>query len=606
EEWAVGGLLGAGVGLAIASPLVLLAGPLPGFLPSSMAGESLWAYALHALTLSVALACAVCGAWFAGQQDDEEHVRGTRFYKNPQQAVAALQSLETPRMSDAQAAGAKPGIRIGGLEWSRSRETAHALVLGMPDAGKTAGALRPMVDQALARRDRVILHDPKSDFVSTHFDPVTTVLLGPWDARSVIWDAGRDFDDDALIDEFAAATCGSADAGQNAYFHNGAAAILAGLIKTFAAGGGWTWEQLAEALRVEPLARIRLAATGDERVQDVMPSVFCAPPGKPPQLGTGERGIVSTLGTAIRELKKMAAVAAARPDAQRFGLRAWLKGEAHQEIRLVILNNNALYKSSARALFGGMLAVLASSINADRDEQSADDEGVWVIVDEGKQLGPGGLEQVQEIAEMGRSKGVRVVLALQDASQLEAAVGRDKASPFTSMQSTRIYLRASPESADRIAQTIGAREVRRTQNTASGGALQGKTQNLPEPVPVLMSSDLTGLKTSKGRLGVDIQMLVAIEDVIGLLVQNSGPRPLRTHEPFERCPVWRGVAKAAAPEPQLAAAIPEPGDRAPQPDPDIDSPFIDEPASTPAPDESPFGEQDHEPDPAEDFDWTKE
>ena len=609
EEPLIGALLGAGLGAAVTSPLTLLAGPLPGLTPGSMAGESWLSTVLHALTLSTTLSCAVAGAWIASQQESEQHVRGTRFYTDPHDAAAALQGLETPRMSNAQRSGKRPGLRIGGLEWSRSRETAHVLVLGLPDAGKSAGALRPMLNQALARDDRVILHDPKSDFVSTHYDPATTVILGPWDQRSVIWDAGQDFDDDALIDEYAMATCKAVEAsGQNSYFHDGAAAILAGLIKSFARDGGWTWEQMAAALRVEPIERIRLAAQGDERVMDVMPSVFACPPGKLPQLGTGERGIISTLGTAVRELKKMAAIAVARPDAPRFGLRAWLKGTAHQEIRLVILNNNALYKNAARALFSGMLAVIASSVNADRNEQSAEDDGAWLIVDEGKQLGPGGLEQVLEIAEMGRSKGVRVALALQDASQLEATVGREKASPFTSMQSTRIYLRSAPESAEKIAQTVGDREVRRIQNTASGGALHGKTQGLSERVPVLLTSDLTGLKTTRRRDGtVDIEMLVAIEDVIGRMVQNSGPRPVRKHLQFDRCPVWRGIAPLEQrnarrdPETPAPAAQELPG---PAIDPDTESTFIDAPA--PESGASAFDEPATLTDLDDAFDWTEE
>jgi len=220
-------------------------------------------------------------------------------------------------------------------------------------------------------------------------------------------------------------------------------------------------------------------------------------------------------------------------------LRAWLVGEAHSEIRLVILNSSALYQSAGEAIFGSMLAVVSSAASAALPEKSADEAGaLWCILDEGKQLGAVALDRVQIMAEVGRSRGVRVVLGLQDAGQLEAAVGREKAGPMMSMQSTRFYLRAAPGSAETIVKTVGEREIQRIANTASGGAVQGKTSSY-ERVPVLTTSDLTGLHTTRIDDGTaDIEMLVAIEDVVGKLVQNTGKRRSSIAPQFVPCAAW--------------------------------------------------------------------
>lgn len=599
EEVLIGAILGAGVGLAVTSPLTLLAGPLPGLLPGSMAGESLWGFSLHTLMLGVAASCACAGAWIAANQESEQHIRGMRFYRDPDEAAVELQAIEVPRMSPAQRTGKARGLVIGGVEWSRSRETEHMLVLGLPGGGKTAGVLRPTLDQALARAgSRVLLHDLKGDFTQSHFDPATTVLLGPWDARSAIWDAAADIDSPALSDEFAGSVCGVADSGQNRYFHQGAAAILAGLIKSYQRSGArWTWAQLGDALRAAPVDLIRRAAEGDALVRQAVPSVFAPVRGKI-ELTVGERSLLSTLGNSSRMLLQLAAVDAARPQAPRFSLRQWLLGTAHAEIRLAILNSSALYGQAAESIFGAMLAVVSATVSAALPEKSADDGGaLWCIFDEGKQAGATALERLQVIAEVGRSRGVRVVLGLQDAGQLAAAVGREKAEPMMSMQGTRIYLRAAPGSAENIVRTVGEREIQRIQNTATGGAIQGKTATY-DRVPVLSPSDLTGLRATRlpGDTA-DIQMLVAIEGAIGLLVQNSGPRPARIAAQFEPCPAWRmGLPpeqQQIAPQPTPPAAI----------DPDIESPFGDSPA--PEPDvESPF--DDSAPDADDAIDWTKE
>ena len=610
EELMIGGLLGGGVGLAVTAPLVLLAGPLPGFTPSAMAGEPMWAAALHAAMLGAAVACAAAGAWIAARQESEQHVRGARFYQDLAEATAVLQGLEDARMSPAQRAGQVQGLALAGLRLSRKREVAHQLFIGLPEAGKTT-VIRSDIDQAIERRDRVLLHDPKSDFVRTHFDPAHAVILGPWDARSAIWDAASDIDSPALADEFAASVCGVADSGQNRYFHSGAATLLGGLIKSYMRGGAaWTWHQIARDLGSDPIALVQRAALGDPLVRQAMPSVF-APrkPGQPPALGQGERSILSTLANSSRILMQLGAVDAARPDAPRFSLRRWMLGTAHSEIRLVILNSNAMYATAQETLWGAMLSGVSATISAQMPEKSADDDGaLWLIADEAPQLGPAGLERLLVIQEVGRSRGVRVIIAAQEESQFAARCGMEKAAPMLSMQGLKIYGRCSDATADAIARRVGNREIQRLENTASGGAVQGKTSR-HDSVPVLVPSDITGLRlTDDGP-----ELLVQIGDVIGRVVQPFGPKPIEREPQLIECPAWRAARlpdpPAPQPQPTPPQATPPPtdgGGRAPQEqepafdlDRDIESPFGDAPTPAPGADT-----------PAQDADdatdWTKE
>ncbi|EQD30021.1 Type IV secretory pathway VirD4 component-like protein, partial [mine drainage metagenome] len=299
-------------------------------------------------------------------------------------------------------------------------------------------------------------------------------------------------------------------------------------------------------------------------------------------------------------LVQLGAVDAARPGAARFSLRRWMLGTAHENVRLVILNSNAMYAGAQEALWGAMLAVVAATISAAMPEKSADDDGaLWLIADEAPQLGPAGLERLLVIQEVGRSRAVRVIIAAQEESQFAARCGMEKAAPMLSMQGLKIYGRCSDATADAIVRRVGNREIQRIENTASGGAVQGKTSR-HDSVPVLMPADITGLRlTDEGP-----ELLVQIGDVIGRVVQLFGPKPVEREPQLIECPAWRAarLPDPPAPAPQPAPPQPTPpatdGGRAPpqeqEPafDSDIDSPFTHEP--------------DADPDPAEDFDWTKE
>ncbi|EQD26116.1 type IV secretory pathway VirD4 component, partial [mine drainage metagenome] len=193
-------------------------------------------------------------------------------------------------------------------------------------------------------------------------------------------------------------------------------------------------------------------------------------------------------------------------------------------------------------------------------EKSADDDdALWMILDEGKQLGAAGLEAVQVIEEVGRSRGVRVWLALQDGQQLAAVVGQDKAGPMMSMQSLRVYLRAAPESAENLARTVGEREIQRIQSTAGGGALQGKTSTY-DRVPILLPGDLTGLTAERLSDGdVLVEMLVAVEDAIGKVTYKADPRIPGIAPASVPCIAWEsGVLPA---DPAQVAAVAAAGGR---------------------------------------------
>ena len=577
EEIILGALLGALTGLATLTPILLTASRLApaGWLSLlHMPPGSLLDRALYALAWAVPLAGAIGGGWYFARQESEQHMRGPRLYRDPDEAAGILAGIEAARMSDAQRKDTVRGIVIGGVELSRRRETEHFLMTGLPGGGKTVGVIFPVLDQVLARGDRAIAHDSKGDVTAARYDETTSVLLGPWDERAAIWDAGADFFSPALVDEFAASVCGAdpKTAGQNLSFHIGAALLLRGLIKArMTAGEAWTWVMLADDLALMPRVLIQRAAQGDALVSKACPSAFSGDPDA--ELGRGEQAMLSILSTSAAFVLQFAAVQRAKgADARLFSIRRWLLGETDTHIRLVLLNNNSQYSKISRAIFGSMLVVVSALASSTAmPEQPADAAGLWLILDEARQLGPAGLEAANTVAEVGRSRGVRVLLGLQDSEQLAAEVGRDVAAPMLSMQGLRLYLRAAPGAAENLVRTVGEREIQRIQSTAQAGAVQGKTATY-DRVPVCNPADFTGLGVRADGDFLAVELIVQADDVLCRLVQRVDPRRYRP-----RCPAllpsqaWsHGALLALQPQPQHDTdAQPV---HAPQRDADADTP----------------------------------
>ena len=127
--------------------------------------------------------------WIMGNHPQIWHNRGMEYIDDIDMATKELQSDETAMMTLKQKE-CHTGVRIGGVELSRKREVAHILLVGLPGGGKTV-IINNVLQQILDRGDRAIIHDPKGDF-SSWLPESESVLLGPWDARSVAWDIATD------------------------------------------------------------------------------------------------------------------------------------------------------------------------------------------------------------------------------------------------------------------------------------------------------------------------------------------------------------------------------------------------------------------------------
>ena len=589
-EIAIGAALGAGAGLAIASTLLVLTRtPAASLWPSTILElPSGWLRLQAGLLFGSALVGGGWGGIIASRQKSEQHIRGTLYLQHPGEALDALQDQERARMSAAQRSGKIRGLVIGGVELARQTEVGHGLMVAQPNSGKTT-ILADALDHALARGDKVLLHDPKVEFVETHYrEDGEVVILGPWDMRSAVW-SPADIDSPALADEFASAVYGAKEAkGANAYFNKTAAGVLAGLIKSHMLDGSqWSWTDLVQWIESEPIAMIKRAAQGDGIVRLLMPGAFLPKP----KLSDGAHSVISTLASESTLIQQLAAIDCSRPDALRFSFRRWLLNEDHQQVRLVILNSSDEYATASASLFGAMFSTISATVASRMPNLNPDSPGaLWLLLDEFPQLGAGGIAKMLTIAEVGRSRGCRVWAALQNESQLAARMGIEAAAPVLSVAGTRVYLKCSEEDASTVSRRYGDRELQRIETTASQGAVQGKRathERLPAILPAALTSlipDATGVWLILGRGAL-----------LGLLHHAFGPRRPKITQPNIEAMDWRtGTLPRSTPANPAQDPV---QDRAPTPTLDEPAPLDDLP-NQPAPDRA-------EPDVNLDSEWRE-
>lgn len=440
-----------------------------------------------------------------GWQSQEWHYAGMQLL-DEHEVRQALQVRERALFSREQREGRVQGVQIGGVELSRTREVGHIAVAGLPGAGKTV-LLTAITQQALGRGDRVLLHDPKGDFLDWIWGD-ECIVLGPWDARAVPWDLRADINTPERAVTFAGAIFNQTDAGQNQYFVDAAREVFAALVKHLQRGrsDSWGWPDLADLLQSGAANIVRVAHDGDPVTRTLVPEA-------------GTRTVQSILSEVVRSTAWIPAYASAFDVDQRrqaFSFSRWLAKASPAKV--VVMNNDARYATRSEQLFSAMLASVASVVSSPvMGDCSADESGLWVIADEYPQLGRQAQRAIGTIEEMGRSRGVRVIKAVQDESQLFAAVGREKGEALRSVQQTRIYLKLATGSAAELSQRLGQKEIMRVEFPHIVGG--GNKRVTKDRQPVVRVDELTGLRVRKNGLPSGVEMIIHSDDVLGRLVQ---------------------------------------------------------------------------------------
>lgn len=352
---------------------------------------------------------------------DTRIIAGRRLFEGK----AAHRRLK--KIAQEEMAGSGVGIKLHpGFDWplSRERETRHFMLVGSVGGGKTQ-ILTPMALAAIGRGDRVLIFDIKADFTSTL--PVDFALLAPWDSRSMVWDVARDCVNAQDARELAAQLIPT---GQDPMWHQAARQILTAVIQQLQAykADAWTWKDLHQ-----------LSASSQEDLLNIV-SRFTP---EAANLLAGESkttdGILINLSASLSIVADLAAAWGYLDSSRRFSFSEWLLNPNYK-YKTVVLQGSGRYAELARGYVKGCISLLAGRINS---AELADDRNrrVWIFLDEFPQLGK--LEKISSIIEVGRSKGVCVVLGAQDMAQVQETYGQYVGKTWGSMIGTQFVVRVN-------------------------------------------------------------------------------------------------------------------------------------------------------------------
>lgn len=375
----------------------------------------------------------------------ERHLRGRQIVEGRKAHRIGTQSERAAVRRTGQGIHIHPGITI-----SMERETNHFAIIGSPGGGKTT-VIMPMVVQAVERGDKVILFDNKAYF--TERLPQRAILIAPWDTRSVQWAVHKDCISGAEARELAARLILES---HDPMWSNAARLVLTGLIVHLQQQGTpWGWKDLSGLLNL-PV----------EGLQEIIETAYPEAWRSVEIASRTTQSILITLASYMAQVHDMARVWGNAEDG--FSITEWLNDD-YQGERTIIMQGNQKFREMQNSIVNGMLSMAGAHINSPALNDSTT-RRIWLFLDEAPQLKKA--DWIPDIVAVGRSKGVRVVLGIQDVAQLRDIYGRDQAESWTSMIGTYIFTKIGGNDTARwISETIGVREVERFERSTSTSSL---------------------------------------------------------------------------------------------------------------------------------------
>ncbi|WP_168185618.1 type IV secretion system DNA-binding domain-containing protein [Acidiferrobacter sp. SPIII_3] len=455
-----------------------------------------WGWRRFVPTVVAALFGASAGGavWRLLTIPSERHIRGFILHKDPHAIAMALK----PGKAEAPGVLIHPEVPI-----SQSLETRHTLLVGGSGGGKTT-VLWPLIQQAQARGDKILLFDSKGDFTEKLGGRFT--LLSPTDSRSARWALGNDILTNLDAHSLTETLIPSAPGGdKEPMWVNGARALLLGVITDVQHnnGQGWGFVTLAAAI-ARALADFDTLKNIIAREDPAMLSLLGGEDAAAPSRTT--MGFLVQVATSVRHVINLGVAAADLAHSKNPGwaVRAWLAGKTPP---VAVVG----FRDSARSLSQAWAASLIEQVVrqvGDMPDASPADRRIWLIVDEAPRSGK--IPSITDALTTARSKGLRAILGIQSLAQIREVYTRETATTWAGQTASKIICQTTaPEDQKWCSDLLGEREVERyshqiSQNyhNDSGAQHSGSWQRVREPVllPASFGQELRVLPTGPRAL----------------------------------------------------------------------------------------------------------
>lgn len=383
---------------------------------------------------------------FLRPRDGLIHLRGSFRHEGAEatkRLVAAL-AARVKRRPDHEIA---PGVAYSADMWTR-----HVLVVGGVGSGKST-AIKPLIEKIVEANEQMLLFDPKSEFTIGFKKPA---LLAPWDKRSLSWDIARDMRNQLDMRRFAATMIRES---QDPMWSNASRQLLVGLMIYLKStrGNDWGWMELRDLVA---LPQTNLLLIMKEWHPEAVRAVEKA--------SVTTAGILINLSSFCAAIFDLAEAWGMVPPERRVSFVEWTQGRSR--FPQIILQGHGAYADLTKSYVEGIVGIVSAMVNSVEMEDDPKRK-IWFVADEFVQMGK---IPVRPLFEVGRSRGVRCVVACQDLSQVEELYGAPMVKALVGMCGTLLIGQTMQgETAEQLCKAFGAREVERANLSSSYGGAGG-------------------------------------------------------------------------------------------------------------------------------------
>jgi hypothetical protein len=187
-------------------------------------------------------------------------------------------------------------------------------------------------------------------------------------------------------------------------------------------GESWGWKDLADLLATpEKELLAMMSEANPEAIRAVE------------QTGTTTTGILINLSAFLSVIYDLAEAWPKRVKSRMFSVREWIF-DGNAPHKAILLGGNKEFGPLMSAFAGALVAQAAACVCSPRLADSRT-RRLYFILDEFPQMGK---VDIEPLVAVGRSKGARIWLGLQDFGQLKSLYGQDGAQAITAMVGTLI------------------------------------------------------------------------------------------------------------------------------------------------------------------------
>lgn len=448
-------------------------------------------HTITTLSTMAGVSAGTLAGWLLGRgKQVKKHNEGRRYYKHIWPAILATK--------DAIKVFGK-GINIHPMvPIDRDRETRHIMIVGSIGAGKTQ-VIRNILTSILKRfkdgpEDRIIIYDNKSDVTKgLPVDEKNIILLAPWDNRTWAWDVGKDILNSVDANELCKRLIPKSD---DPFWSNAAQQLLVAIFIKMQRerGTNWSWKDINAEIS-DPY----ILAEAVKKYNPAMQTLMDDPTSKTAQ------SVITTLATFTQTIRLLTQawdnidpvtgkIYEEGRVIPRFSLREWALTPVVDR-RVIIMQGNKRYESLEKAYVQSIISAFGAIMNSPEMTDSKK-RRIWFVLDEFPQLGK--LENFSPYLEVGRSKGMCVIIGLQDFAQLQEIYKRETANVWGAICGTYIFCRAQgSETIKWIKECIGKREITRFSKSTSKSGDSWSEQTSTEDI--VKDEDIYALNVRKRK-----------------------------------------------------------------------------------------------------------